>query len=200
MTDTTNLGLPLIDAAQAQKHVTHNEALRRLDELVHLSVAQRNALAPPASPASAGTSRRRRRTGSRCWRRWWRGRDRAPQGRSPSSRAQRSDLPCLVSSGLMECRSVARPGARLKAGPLGHRLWRRGQAAALTRAPGRAVGRRSSNGSECGPQPPRLSAAGRSRGAKAVCVRAMALRVTRSLRATAMSATLCGLPPPRRRS
>ena len=30
MTDTTHLGLPLIAAAQAQKHVTHNEALQVL--------------------------------------------------------------------------------------------------------------------------------------------------------------------------
>ena len=41
MTDTTRLGLPLMDAAQAQKHVTHNEALMRLDALTHLSVSAR---------------------------------------------------------------------------------------------------------------------------------------------------------------
>ena len=41
MTDTTRLGLPLMDAAQAQKHVTHNEALIRLDALTHLSVSAR---------------------------------------------------------------------------------------------------------------------------------------------------------------
>ena len=41
MTDTTRLGLPLMDAAQAQKHVTHNEALVRLDALTHLSVSTR---------------------------------------------------------------------------------------------------------------------------------------------------------------
>ena len=37
MTDTANLALPCIDAAQAQKHVTHNEALRILDTLVQLA-------------------------------------------------------------------------------------------------------------------------------------------------------------------
>ena len=48
MTETTRLGLPLMDAAQAQKHVTHNEALVRLDALTHLSVITR-ASAPVAS-------------------------------------------------------------------------------------------------------------------------------------------------------
>ena len=35
---TTHLLLPYILAAQAQKHVTHNEALRLLDAMVQLSV------------------------------------------------------------------------------------------------------------------------------------------------------------------
>jgi hypothetical protein len=48
---TTNLLLPYILAAQAQKHVTHNEALRILDGLVQLSVKDRDLTAPPASPA-----------------------------------------------------------------------------------------------------------------------------------------------------
>jgi len=48
---TTNLLLPYILAAQAQKHVTHNEALRLLDGLVQLSVLDRNLTAPPGSPA-----------------------------------------------------------------------------------------------------------------------------------------------------
>ncbi len=47
MTDTARLALPLMDAAQSQKHVTHNEALVRLDALTHLSVATRlNAPGP----------------------------------------------------------------------------------------------------------------------------------------------------------
>ncbi|WP_022721071.1 DUF2793 domain-containing protein, partial [Rhodopseudomonas sp. B29] len=50
MTDTTNLGLPLIAAGQAQKHVTHNEALQRLDALIQIAVADRSRSAPPASP------------------------------------------------------------------------------------------------------------------------------------------------------
>lgn len=35
---TPNLALPFILPAQAQKHVTHNEALQRLDALVQLVV------------------------------------------------------------------------------------------------------------------------------------------------------------------
>ena len=48
---TTHLLLPYILAAQAQKHVTHNEALRILDGLVQPSVLDRDLTAPPASPA-----------------------------------------------------------------------------------------------------------------------------------------------------
>ena len=48
---TTHLLLPYILAAQAQKHVTHNDALRLLDAMVQLSVLDRDLTAPPASPA-----------------------------------------------------------------------------------------------------------------------------------------------------
>jgi len=51
MTDTSNLGLPCIEAAQAQKHVTHNEALRILDSIVQLAVLDRDLNAPPPSPS-----------------------------------------------------------------------------------------------------------------------------------------------------
>ena len=51
MTATNRLALPYIDAAQSQKHVTHNEALVEIDALVHLSVKARNATTPPATPA-----------------------------------------------------------------------------------------------------------------------------------------------------
>lgn len=51
MPDTsTILSLPLIQPAQAQKHVTHNEALRLLDLMVQLSVAARDLTTPPVSP------------------------------------------------------------------------------------------------------------------------------------------------------
>jgi hypothetical protein len=45
------LSLPYIQPAQAQKHVTHNEALRRLDALVQLSVESRGLTEPPATSA-----------------------------------------------------------------------------------------------------------------------------------------------------
>jgi hypothetical protein len=55
MSDTTRLGLPLIAAGQAQKHVTHNEALRILDSLVQAVVVDRDLATPPASPAEGAT-------------------------------------------------------------------------------------------------------------------------------------------------
>ncbi|MFP7675559.1 DUF2793 domain-containing protein [Marivita sp. S0852] len=49
---STLLSLPYIQPAQAQKHVTHNEALRMLDALVQLSVDSRALTDPPADPAN----------------------------------------------------------------------------------------------------------------------------------------------------
>ena len=46
--DTDILGLPLILPNQAQKHVTHNEALAMLDVIVQLAVINRNLTVPPA--------------------------------------------------------------------------------------------------------------------------------------------------------
>ena len=51
MTDSTNLALPYLEGAQAQKHVTVNECLRRLDALVLLAVEDKDLTAPPGSPA-----------------------------------------------------------------------------------------------------------------------------------------------------
>ncbi len=51
MEQTPNLQLPYIMPSQAQKHVTHNEAIRALDGLVQLAVIDRDLAAPPASPA-----------------------------------------------------------------------------------------------------------------------------------------------------
>ncbi|CAO4162806.1 DUF2793 domain-containing protein [Methylorubrum populi] len=48
---TPSLALPLIAAGQAQKHVTHNEALALLDALVQLAVLDKDRTAPPTSPA-----------------------------------------------------------------------------------------------------------------------------------------------------
>ena len=48
---STHLLLPYILASQAQKHVTHNEALRLLDAMVQLAVLDRDLTTPPVSPA-----------------------------------------------------------------------------------------------------------------------------------------------------
>lgn len=48
---TRILSLPLIQAAQAQKHVTHNEAVRMLDALVQPVVADADRTEPPVAPA-----------------------------------------------------------------------------------------------------------------------------------------------------
>ena len=49
--ETPNLLLPYLIASQAQKHVTHNEALRLLDGLTQLAVEDRDLAAPPGAPA-----------------------------------------------------------------------------------------------------------------------------------------------------
>lgn len=51
MPNSTNLILPFIEAAQAQKHVTHNEGLQVLDRVVQLMVLDKDLSAPPGSPA-----------------------------------------------------------------------------------------------------------------------------------------------------
>lgn len=50
MSDTPNLSLPLVAAAQAQKHVTVNEALLLLDALAGLRLESLSETAPPVSP------------------------------------------------------------------------------------------------------------------------------------------------------
>lgn len=52
MSTSPNLTLPYIQPAQAQKHVTHNEALRVLDALVQLAALDRDLASPPGSPAN----------------------------------------------------------------------------------------------------------------------------------------------------
>lgn len=52
---TTNLALPLLSAAQAQKHVTVNEALVALDSLTQSGIIDRNLTAPPGSPSEGDT-------------------------------------------------------------------------------------------------------------------------------------------------
>lgn len=50
MDTTPNLLLPYIMASQAQKHVTHNEAIRMLDAIVQISIKDRDLATAPASP------------------------------------------------------------------------------------------------------------------------------------------------------
>jgi len=49
MTETSHLNLPLLAPAQAQKHVTVNEALTRLDAMVQLRLISTSATTPPLS-------------------------------------------------------------------------------------------------------------------------------------------------------
>lgn len=51
MEESPNLDLPYILPSQAQKHVTHNEAIRRLDALVQMGVLDSDRTSPPAAPA-----------------------------------------------------------------------------------------------------------------------------------------------------
>lgn len=49
MTDTAQMSLPLLAPSQAQKHVTVNEALARIDALTHLVLASVSVASPPVS-------------------------------------------------------------------------------------------------------------------------------------------------------
>jgi hypothetical protein len=52
---TAQLGLPLLMPSQAQKHVTVNEALARLDAIAQLRVASFTLASPPADPVAGDT-------------------------------------------------------------------------------------------------------------------------------------------------
>jgi len=49
MADTYNFEMPLLDAAQAQKHVTVNEALSRADAVAQMRLKARVAVTPPVA-------------------------------------------------------------------------------------------------------------------------------------------------------
>jgi Protein of unknown function (DUF2793) len=56
MSDTTpRSALPLLAAAQSQKHVTHNEALLKADALLCCNILDRDLSAPPSSPSDGDT-------------------------------------------------------------------------------------------------------------------------------------------------
>lgn len=50
MSNTSNLQPPYLDVGQAQKHVTLNQSLRRLDAIIQLSVVSATTTAEPESP------------------------------------------------------------------------------------------------------------------------------------------------------
>ncbi|WP_338061194.1 DUF2793 domain-containing protein [Pseudovibrio axinellae] len=52
MSNTAHLNLPVIAAAQSQKHITHNEALALIDLVVQLSVISNSVGEPPADPTT----------------------------------------------------------------------------------------------------------------------------------------------------
>jgi len=52
MENTELLALPYILPSQAQKHITHNEAVRMLDALVQFDVKSRTVVDPPVSPSA----------------------------------------------------------------------------------------------------------------------------------------------------
>lgn len=52
MTDTPKLGLTYLEAAQAQKHVGVNDALRRLDGVVQAGAIDKDLSAPPVGPTT----------------------------------------------------------------------------------------------------------------------------------------------------
>ena len=51
---TENLQLPYIMAGQAQKHITHNEALRMIDALLNVAFTQTGLMVPPSEPLDPG--------------------------------------------------------------------------------------------------------------------------------------------------
>jgi hypothetical protein len=69
MTESAKLRLPYIAASQAQKHVTHNEALTLLDTLCQASVKDKDLTTPPVSP-SEGDCYIVAATGTGAWTGW----------------------------------------------------------------------------------------------------------------------------------
>jgi hypothetical protein len=55
MDHTPRLTLPFIMPSQAQKHITHNEAIQALDALVQPAVESRTVTAPPSTPLTGDT-------------------------------------------------------------------------------------------------------------------------------------------------
>jgi hypothetical protein len=67
MARTAQLGLPLVMPAQAQKHVTVNEALARLDAAAQLRVVSSLVATPPAGAGDGGWTYLEPRAGWQAW-------------------------------------------------------------------------------------------------------------------------------------
>lgn len=52
MANSLRYGVPYMDAAQAQKHVTHNDAIRIFDQVLNATVLDKDLATPPGSPAA----------------------------------------------------------------------------------------------------------------------------------------------------
>ncbi len=52
MDETIRWALPLLASGQAQKEITHNEAIGAIDRLLHLAVLSRNVVTPPTQPVA----------------------------------------------------------------------------------------------------------------------------------------------------
>lgn len=50
MSETYQFGLPLVQPSQAQKHITVNESLARLDAVAQMRIVEAGLIAPPATP------------------------------------------------------------------------------------------------------------------------------------------------------
>ena len=55
MSESLRWSLPFLAAGQAQKEVTHNEAIAAVDRVLHLAVASRRAPEPPATALPGDT-------------------------------------------------------------------------------------------------------------------------------------------------
>jgi hypothetical protein len=54
MSNSPNLAIPYLEASQAQKHVTVNEALLCLDALIQMAVLDKDLTTPPAGTPADG--------------------------------------------------------------------------------------------------------------------------------------------------
>jgi hypothetical protein len=51
MSETAKLGLPIVQPAQAQKHVTVNDAFQRLDAFAQTLIVSAGGATPPPTPS-----------------------------------------------------------------------------------------------------------------------------------------------------